>query len=329
MRSRSMHRFRSTALILFLSFFVCSIAIAANENQTVIDAISARAEASKGTLTVGELIECKLIVKYKKDVEILSGISTPEIAGLEIKNTRDWSDKEGAYKIIGKTFSITGYQVGDFILGSVEISYRESNGIIKQIQTNPVYISVKSVAAGEEKIDIRDVKGVVMLPYEWLKYAWPTIILLGVVLLSALAIFYYRKQQLLNAGVLERLSPEQQALRDLYELFDSSHIRDGRIKQYYLSFSEIIKIFLEKQFGIQATEATTSEIARLSKRLSLPEESKRNLIEILEAADFAKFAKWIPSPSEIIILNKRAEALIHELAVSTTPNTLETFHAVS
>ena len=123
MRSRSMHRFRSTALILFLSFFVCSIAIAANENQTVIDAISARAEASKGTLTVGELIECKLIVKYKKDVEILSGISTPEIAGLEIKNTRDWSDKEGAYKIIGKTFSITGYQVGDFILGSVGTAF--------------------------------------------------------------------------------------------------------------------------------------------------------------------------------------------------------------
>lgn len=307
---------------IFISGYLCaSFAFA----ETKSDPISARAEINKGSVTIGEPIECKLIIRHTKDVEILSNLNNPEIRGFDIKKSQDWQDKEGNFQIVGKTITFTSYQLGSYLIEPIEVSYRVKAGAVQTIRTNPLYISVKSVAAGEEKKDIRDVKGVVKLDYEWLKYALPVGIPLLILALLAIYFLYYRPRQNSLGSTKTKLTPAAAALRDLHELFDSSWIREGRVKHYYLRFSEVLKIFLENQFGIPASEATTSEIAFLLKRLALSDESKKRLIEVLEAADFAKFAKWVPAPADIIALNKQAEAVIQELSsAQTTEN-----HAVS
>ncbi len=293
------------------------------------EAISAHAETAKGSITVGEPVKYTITVRYKKNVEILSGISEPEMAGLQLKDKKDWEDKDGQFHIIGKTFDLTGYQLGNFLIEPLDITYRINGGTPQTIKTNPTYISVKSVAEGEQKEDIRDVKGVVKLPYQTLKYIlWIGIPLLMAILL-AVYLLYFRNRENMNTRNVEKLSPADQALRDLHELFESTWIRDGKIKQYYLRFSEILKIFLEKQFGIQASEATTSEIANIMKRIQIPEESKKHLIEVLEAADFAKFAKWIPSVADILALNKQAEAVVIEVSTQSAQTTGTEPHAVS
>ncbi len=291
------------------------------------ESISAHAEAEKGLVTVGELSKYTVTVRYKKEAEILSGIGEPEMPGFELKDTKEWQDREGQFQIIGKTFHLLTYQLGNFLIEPLEITYRIKDGPTQTIKTNPVYISVKSVAEGEQKADIRDVKGVVKLPYQILKYMlWIGVPLL-IALLLAVYLLYFRNRENTSDRVIEKLSPADQALRDLHELFESTWIRDGKIKHYYLRFSEILKIFLEKQFGIQASEATTSEIANIIKRIQITEESKKHLVEVLEAADFAKFARWIPSPADILTLNKQAEALVIEL--STQPTAATGQHAVS
>ncbi len=76
-----------------------------------------------------------------------------------------------------------------------------------------------------------------------------------------------------------------------------------------------MKTYLEKQFGIQAIEGTTSEIASMLKRVPATDESIKKLVEVLEAADFAKFAKWVPPPTDIVALNKKAESVVTELLI--------------
>ena len=94
----------------------------------------------------------------------------------------------------------------------------------------------------------------VKLPYRILKYLfWIGIPLTLILLLVVYLAFFHNKEQFTDR-VVEKLSPADQALRDLHELFESTWIRDGKIKNYYLRFSEILKIFLEKQFGVQATD---------------------------------------------------------------------------
>jgi len=280
--------------------------------------ISARAEASKGSVTLGDPIEIKIIVRHKKTIKLLSAMTEPEMPGLEAKDIQEWKDREGQFLITGKKFTVTSFQLGNYVIEPIEISYRAEDKLAETIKTNKLYISVKSVAEGEEKTDIRDVKGVVKLPYLLLKYAVPAAItsFLG---LLVLAYFIYRRKfgNEMNR-LIEKLTPAQQAIRDLHELFDSSLIREGKVKLYYFRMSEILKLFLEKQFGVQAVEATTSEISSMLKRVDFETIPKQHLVEVLQAADFAKFAKWIPSPEEIVALNKQAESVVIELSVTPT-----------
>ncbi len=319
--------FAIASLLIPMCISVATAAESTTKKEMTANPISVRAEASKGSVTVGEPVEYRVSVRYSSDVEILNGIGDPAITGLEVKSSKDWEDRDGKFKILGKTFTLSGFQLGNFLIEPLEISYRVKSGTPQVIKTNPAYITVKSVAEGEEKEDIRDVKGVVKLPYKIFKYLlWVGIPDLTIILL--LIYFFYIRNREMNANrQTEKLTPAEQALRDLHELFESPMIREGRVKQYYLRFSEIQKVFLEKQFGIQAAEATTSEIARLMKRIPITDESRQHLIEILEVSDFAKFAKWVPTASDILSFNKQAELVIRELSAPSNPVTEP--HAVS
>lgn len=297
--------------LFFLFFFLtaCGISYAAADPVTV------KSETSKAEVTIGELIECRIIIRHAKEAEILGGITEPEARGMELKSSKDWHDKEGKMTVLGRTFQFTAFQLGNYVIGPVDVSYRYKNGPVKKLKTNPLYITVKSVAEGEEKSDIRDVKGVVKLPYAVKKYLIISGILFFLGLLAVYLIFLRKHDALKPQDPDAHLTPSEAALRDLHELFESTLMRDGQVKQYYLRFSEILRIFLEKQFGIAAAEATTSEIEYilLKKINTIPDEQKRKLLETLKSADFAKFAKWVPAPADVLALNKQAEEVVKDL----------------
>lgn len=321
MSSRVFARFWVGACFVFM-LQLANAAFCADRNDsagTSSSPVHAQAEISKSTATIGEPLTLKIKVTYPKGVEIIGGIDEPEAAGLELKNPKDWRDRVEKSEVLGRSFSVVGYQLGRFMIESTEITYRNQEGKTATISSNAVYLSIESIDQGKEKTDIRDVKGVVKLPYEILKYAVPAAVALVLLALLLFYLLYFRKRELERLKKANQLSPSAEALQNLRELFDSTLIRDGRVKQYYLRFSEILKGFLEKQFGIQALEATTSEIAQILKRTAISDEVKQKLIQVLESADFAKFAKWIPAPTDILNLNKQAEEVVILLAAPTEP----------
>ena len=103
------------------------------------------------------------------------------------------------------------------------------------------------------------------------------------------------------------------AFFNLNHLFDSDFLRRGKIKEYYLRLSEILRIYFERRFQILAIESTTYEIIRALRQKSIEPELIRKIAEVLEAADLAKFAKWIPEPSQILLLNQKSKQIV-ELA---------------
>ncbi len=326
-----MIRYFSFLFVFLCAFFMVGERLiiagpsAAQEESALI---TAYAEAEKAALTIGEPVVVKVVVTLESNLELINGIPDPEAHGLNLKEHKTWQDRDGKKIVFGRSWTITGFQLGRFMVEPIEVAYREKGGEVKTAKTNPVYITIESIAAGEKKTDIRDVKGVVTLQSKIMKYLLPVGIPLSLLLLLALYLIYFRKKELLRAQTRVVLSPAEEALTHLRALFDSTLIRDGKIKNYYFTFSEILKIYLEKQFGIQAIEGTTSEIAAMLKRVPATDESKKKLIEVLEAADFAKFAKWVPPPADIVALNKKAESVVTELLIR--PDAAEgNGHAVS
>lgn len=306
-------------LFIFLAIFSVSnfhtplLMAESSAGQVNSSLISAKAEAGKASLTIGEPVIVRVIVTVDSSLELINGIPDPEAYGLTLKEHKTWQDREGKKLVFGRSWTVTGFQLGRFMLEPIEVAYRANGGDVRTIKSNPVYITIESIAAGEQKNDIRDVKGVVTLQSQIMKYLAPVGIPIVFLLLLAVYLIYFRKRELMRAQNRVVLSPAEEALAQLRTLFDSTLIRDGKIKNYYFTFSEILKTYLEKQFGIQAIEGTTSEIAAMLKRVAATDESKKKLIEVLEAADFAKFAKWVPPPADVIALNKKAESVVTEL----------------
>jgi len=85
----------------------------------------------------------------------------------------------------------------------------------------------------------------------------------------------------------------------------------GRIKEYYVILSDITRHYLENRFNFRAPEMTTEEfLESVKKAPQLTVEHKKVLKEFLSQCDMVKFAKYGPTPIEILDSFKSAEALV-------------------
>lgn len=274
--------------------------------------ISVKAEIDKAFLTIGELVTYTVTVEHTPEIQVLSSIPAPDSGVLEIKKIEDIRRKEKKRTITGKKFILTAYRLGEFILDPVTIQYRKPGQPEQTIQTNKLYLTVKSVAEGETKEDIRDVKTVVPLLFRLGKWV---VIFLTILMMLALYGGYHilRRRKPAAEAPVSPLTPEEEALANLKELFESDILKRGFVKIYYLRLSEILKTYFERRYQILAIESTTLEILRaLRAEHHLGSSLYQKIQYVLDASDLAKFAKWIPTPSEIIQINQKTEEIIKE-----------------
>ena len=72
----------------------------------------------------------------------------------------------------------------------------------------------------------------------------------------------------------------------------------------------LLREYFEKRFHILAVESTTYEILRSLGQTDVDPELRKKIAEVLESADLAKFAKWIPEPGQILQLNQQAKQVV-------------------
>ncbi len=295
------------ALLSIFLIFGCSGTLWGAEKE-----ISVKAEVNKAFLTIGEKVEYLVTLTHNPSLEIISKIVPPPSNIFEIKEAHDFFEKQGKEIVEGRKFIITLYDLGEFILDPVTVKYKNAKGEEKTIETNRLYLTVRSVDAGKPKTDIRGTKGVLSLPHEWLWF-WATLLLL--LASGGGGFLWWRwKHRLLKGAEAEEnvLSPEDEALIRLNRLIDSDLIRRGKLKEYFLELSNILRHYFERRFQILAVESTTSEILQNLKEKEVPQNLREKIREVLEAADLVKFAKWNPAPAEIIRINQTSKTIIEE-----------------
>lgn len=289
------------AILLFLGPF----GLAAGESE-----LSVKAEIDKSVLTVGERVEYKVTVTHDPRIQVISQFA-PAAGVFDLKEAHDFSEKVGKQIVEGRRFILAAYELGEFILEPVAIRYRTADGEEKTIETSRLYLTVQSMDAGKPKTDIRGSKGVLTLRPRWGRSLLLLLILLGL----GGSVFLWRRVNRSQDGPAIKeppLSPEDEALLKLSRLFDSDLIREGRVKDYFLQLSQILRFYFERRFSIMAVESTTFEILESLHRKDLPNALEEKIRHVLDAADLAKFAKWAPLPVEIIQLNRMSRQIVEE-----------------
>jgi hypothetical protein len=292
------------ALLLAGAFSVPCLAAKADD-------IRVKAVVDKAFLTIGDPVTYTVTAEHAPDIRILSEVPAPSSEILEIKKIEDIHKKEKKKIITGRKFTLTTYRLGEFILDPVTVKYQKDGEPEKTIQTNKLYLTVKSVAGGDTQEDIRDVKSVVPYKMRIGKFLW-TVLILAFLLAGYFLYRALRKKKIAFQPAPPPLSPEEEALLHLGELFESDLLKRGLIKSYYLRLSEVLRIYFEKRYKILAVELTTIETLRALKPLHLETGLYQKIQYVLESSDLAKFAKWVPTAPEVLQINKKSEEIIKE-----------------
>ncbi|MBD5308134.1 MAG: cell wall anchor protein [Bacteroides sp.] len=123
----------------------------------------------------------------------------------------------------------------------------------------------------------------------------------------------YKKQgRILPMPVKREEPPYEMAIRQLDELKGESLCERGEEKQYYTRLTDILRVYLQRRFGINAMEMTTTQIRHALHHNEETRLSEKQLSKVLEMADFVKFAKVRPLPDDNIAAMRSAVQFVEE-----------------
>ncbi len=175
---------------------------------------------------------------------------------------------------------------------------------------NQLTLKVLPVDVSQMK-DINDIKPVEDVPFnllDWLPdywWAW----LLGLLLIGA-GIWAYRKYYKKGINPLKpnkkRLPPYEEAMINLQNLKAAQLWQQGQEKEYFTGLTDILRVYIDRRFHINAVEMTSSQIIDTLKKNDETKAVNEQLEMILEIADIVKFANARPLADDNEVAYQRA-----------------------
>lgn len=185
-----------------------------------------------------------------------------------------------------------------------------------QLNTRPLGVEVERLLGKEIHPDqLRPANGPLSLP-RW--RIWILGLALGALVLGLCLILWSRRKSKKKKSRPAIASPYEEALAALKALQARGYHADGQTALFLDLMSQIIRRYIEGQFGLHAPERTTEEFLQeaAQSRIFVPHH-KKVLSQFLEQADLAKFAKVIPTQKIALRSFSTAELFLLETQAKT------------
>lgn len=131
----------------------------------------------------------------------------------------------------------------------------------------------------------------------WLRWWWLIPLAIAVAILT-----WWAVRRLRTGGSLLPRKPEtppyDEAIESMHRLKAEKLWENGREKDYYTRLTDILRRYLVRQYDIQAMEMTSREIMKALKENDRLRPGRPQMRQILNLADFVKFAKVRPLPDD-------------------------------
>lgn len=229
------------------------------------------------------------------------GLGKPDSLRLEA-----WSNFIPVQNIIDQT---KWQQAGAFLLKDLTVLFFDEDSLQvpalpivllngDTVFSDPLEIIVTATPSPDDLNDMAAIKDIHREPTSWTDYLPWLLGILGV--LALLGLLYWLAKRRAEAKIQSRniqIPAHELALRKLEVLVQKNRIMHGLVKEHYAELTFILREYLENRFGIPALESTTEETVAKLKHQEFPTHLNRNLQGLLEQADLAKFAQWIPVES--------------------------------
>lgn len=266
--------------------------------------ISVDSKVDKSTIRIGDLVTYSVIVTHSPELQVERPDLGANLGAFEIRDYQVHEPREQDGEIIERVdYTISTFDVGEFEIPPLTFYYTVGDDSTRhELKTQRLQIVVESLKPSEAG-DIRDIKRPWSLPRDYRTLIlWGSIILAVLILLGISLYIWYRKRT--GRGVLpQKVEPPRPAheiaLEQLRELQQSSLLQEGKVKQFYIELSDIIRHYIEGRYFIVALELTTAELIADLQETNVEPEHVQLIHAFLQRCDLVKFAKYMPTETEI------------------------------
>jgi len=279
---------RTIILFLFIGLVQCSFA----QTEVNID---------KDTILIGDQFKLKLDVNLPKDHTIawplLKDTLTSKIEIISKSKIDTLDTKSGS--LLSQELVLTSFDTGTLAIPQIEFTFinqKTSEAEISFSQALSIQVNTVSVDTAQA---IKPIKGPIRSPYtfsELAPFIFGGLALIAIIIFS---IIYYRRlkqnKPIIKLRPKPRVAAHIMALNNLKELKSKKLWQDGKFKSYYTELTDIIRVYLDERYQIEAMEMTSDEIlALVMPHTSIDSKLKDKLVATLMTADLVKFAKQKP-----------------------------------
>lgn len=212
------------------------------------------------------------------------------------------------YKVPLQAFDSGTFRLPEFVYVSESDSAR-SNALTLNVV--PVKVTADDPIAGFAPAAEPEGKQFFDFLPNWLAdYWWLFVIIILAIVAFIWAVKKYKKEGTVLGKKVEP-TPYEVAISKLKALKARNLWEQGMEKEYFTDLTEILRVYLDKRFGINAMEMTSREI--MDHLYNSNVKDKRDYVrQILSVADFVKFAKVRPLPADNIAAYDNAVKFVEE-----------------
>lgn len=247
---------------------------------------------------IGQHIPLNINLERTTDVTVPWPFLVDSLGSFEIiKSGKIDTTQAGEKYIEQQQLILTKFDTGYYVIPPIEFEYKE-NRRTQIAKTEPIIIRMNTMEV-DTTAAIMPIKNVIKMPLTFKEKLQRALLIAGIVLLVfgiPLLLYFYFKRRKKEAYLPPPLPPYELAIQRLNEVQTKKLWQEGKVKQYYIELTEVLREYIGGRFEINALELTTDEIAPLlKKKKEVTKGLFRNAVDLLTIADYVKFAKAQPS----------------------------------
>ena len=309
--------------IAFIPFFFLFSSLTAQQ-PTVKAAIDSLA------ILVGEQTIIHLEVTKAKEDEISFPIfSDTIITGIELVDVgkADTTKLNGNLELLRLNYTITGFDEGLYYIPPFPVVVNTDTFL-----TNSLSLKISAFQVDTVSKQFYDIKPVMKPDFVLADYVFILLIIWLVSLVLGILVYFIliKKKKIKLIKKQEKIIPPySKAFMNLEALKRKRLCQQGKVKTYYTELTDILRIYLQERFTINAPEMTSDEILSAFNTFEEKESAYENLKQILTLSDLVKFAKFIPQPEEnelsfinarLFVSQTQPEEIIHKESIEKIDN---------
>ena len=298
---------------------LCALAMVAMWLPAVAGNVIVKAKLDSATLVMGrqtvlhiEISQDKNVVGYFANENADTLTSKVEIA---VKTDGDTTDIGNGRVQIKRDFILQSFDSGMYVLPPLQYVVGKDTFLTPHQSLKVIAVNVDTLKTVH---DYKPVENVPFKLFDWVPdvisdYWWVYVIVLLVI---AIGLFVYlkwlRKGELPLMPKKKRLPPYEEAMLHLEQLKQKQLWQAGQDKAYFTELTDILRVYIDRRFGINAVEMTSSQIIEVLRTNEETRAVNSLLNSILEVADFVKFANMRTLPDDNETAYQRALNFVNE-----------------